>query len=154
MRCFLRQMEYTMRNILQITAAALAMTLVGGCQSQQPKQPTAMASDSVMDVKPVKTVRPAYSSPQYVTPPDEQMVAPVVTPVYASTPDPTAVLQGHKPARSDGAGPGKYKVKKGDTLYRIAKIEYGDGKKWTQIASANPGVTPQSLKVGQVIVVP
>jgi len=155
MQWFSRRMDYTMRNILGFTMAALAMALVGGCQSQQPKQSTSLAATSVMDVKPVKTARSAYASPQYVTPPDEQMIAPIVTPVYASTPVATAARHAPKKASADeAASPGKYKVKKGDTLYRIAKIQYGDGKKWTQIASANPGVTPKSLKVGQMIVVP
>ncbi|MEI7706229.1 MAG: LysM peptidoglycan-binding domain-containing protein, partial [Deltaproteobacteria bacterium] len=40
-----------------------------------------------------------------------------------------------------------YVVKKGDTLYSIAKAKYGDGKQWTKIQSANPGVTPQNIKV-------
>jgi len=43
-------------------------------------------------------------------------------------------------------------VKHGDTLFSIAKTHYGDGKKWQQIASANPGVTPASLKVEQKLV--
>jgi 5'-nucleotidase len=146
-------MEYTMRNFFRITAA-LGVGLVGGCQAQQPKPSAALAAGSVMDVKPVKTVRPTYSNPQFVTPPEEPTAAPVVTPVYASTPDPTPAPRPHKSAHSDLAVAGKYKVKKGDTLYRIAKTQYGDGKKWIQIASANPGVTPQSLKVGQMIVVP
>ena len=47
-----------------------------------------------------------------------------------------------------------YKVKKGDTLFRIAQAQYGNGKKWTLIASANPGLSPQSLKVGQTIALP
>ena len=47
-----------------------------------------------------------------------------------------------------------YTVKKGDTLFHIAKTAYGDGKKWTLIASANPGLTPQTLKTGQTLVIP
>ena len=47
-----------------------------------------------------------------------------------------------------------FKHRKGETLYGIAKKSYGDGKQWTKIAAANPGVTPQSLKVGQTIVIP
>jgi nucleoid-associated protein YgaU len=147
-------MKFTMRNISGILAAALAATVVGGCQSQQPKQTTAMASQSVLDVTPVKAARPYSAGPQYVSPPDEPTAAPIVTPVYASTPDATPAPQWHKKPSPDGAVGGKYTVKKGDTLYRIAKVQYGDGKKWTQIASANPGITPQTLKVGQTIVVP
>jgi len=47
-----------------------------------------------------------------------------------------------------------YTVKKGDTLYKIAKDRYGDGKQWQKIASANPGLTPSTLRVGQTLVLP
>jgi 5'-nucleotidase len=49
---------------------------------------------------------------------------------------------------------GSYMVKKGDTLYGIARQRYGDGKQWSKIASANPGLRPETLKVGQNIVIP
>ena len=52
------------------------------------------------------------------------------------------------------ASSGGYQVRKGDTLYGIAKNKYGDGKQWTRIASANPGLRPETLKVGQTIMVP
>lgn len=47
-----------------------------------------------------------------------------------------------------------YKVKKGDTLYAIAKAQYGDGKKWERIAAANPGLTPGTLRAGQTLTIP
>ena len=34
-----------------------------------------------------------------------------------------------------------YTVQKGDTLYKIAKTHYGDGKQWNRIVAANPGVS-------------
>jgi 5'-nucleotidase len=49
---------------------------------------------------------------------------------------------------------GNYTVRKGDTLYSIARQRYGDGKQWTKIASANPGVRPETLKVGQTLIIP
>ena len=72
---------------------------------------------------------------------------PAVAPVVEAT-APAAV-----PASAIASG-SKYTVKKGDTLYHIAKDKYGDGKQWQRIASANPGVSPSSLKVGQVLVMP
>jgi 5'-nucleotidase len=51
-------------------------------------------------------------------------------------------------------GSGSYTVKKGDTLYGIARQRYGDGKQWSKIAQANPGLRPETLKVGQTIVIP
>jgi 5'-nucleotidase len=47
-----------------------------------------------------------------------------------------------------------YTVKKGDTLFGIARAKYGDGKQWKRIVSANPGVSPQTLKIGQTITLP
>ena len=57
-------------------------------------------------------------------------------------------------ASSTLGGSGSYTVKKGDTLYSIARTHYGDGKQWQRIASANPGLRPSSLKVGQTITIP
>jgi nucleoid-associated protein YgaU len=45
-------------------------------------------------------------------------------------------------------------VVKGDTLWKIATASYGDGKQWQRIASANPGLTPATLKAGQTIMIP
>lgn len=45
-------------------------------------------------------------------------------------------------------------MQKGDTFYRIARDQYGDGKQWTKIAAANPEIAPNSLKVGQKLNVP
>lgn len=36
----------------------------------------------------------------------------------------------------------------------IARAQLGDGQKWRQIASANPGINPNNLKVGQSITIP
>ena len=71
---------------------------------------------------------------------------PVATDITAST---TATsLSG------SGASGNTHVVKHGETLYSIAKASYGDGKQWQKIASANPGVSPSSLKVGQTLVIP
>ena len=47
-----------------------------------------------------------------------------------------------------------YTVKKGDTLFSIAKSSYGTGRDWQKIAAANPGIEPSKLKVGQQLVIP
>ena len=49
---------------------------------------------------------------------------------------------------------GDYVVKKGDTLFSIAKSRYGNGNQYTKIVAANPGLSPQSLKAGQTISIP
>ena len=62
--------------------------------------------------------------------------------VYADPPVPTT------------AGSRSYVIKSGDTLEAIARAQLGDGQKWRQIASANPGINPNNLKVGQSITIP
>ena len=111
------------------------------------------------------TVSPSYSpsrtmSSNDATPPEEP-VAPLILGRPAPTPAAHAANPG-SPAKSTANRAGAkvrlasagYKVKKGDTLFGIARSKYGDGKKWMQIASANPGLSPQSLKIGQTIVLP
>ena len=152
-----------MRNLVGTILMAITMG-AAGCQTQAPAQPKeSMTSRSVMDVTPASRVPRNYGSPEMVTPPDEPVPAPAVAPLLTTTPDASSASTGHprasaRPAAFAGdtgsASGTAYKVKKGDTLFRIAKTQYGDGKKWTQIASANPGVSPQSLRVGQMIVVP
>lgn len=47
-----------------------------------------------------------------------------------------------------------YTVRKGDTLYSIAKKFYGDADRWKVIAKANDIKDPRKLKVGKVIKIP
>jgi nucleoid-associated protein YgaU len=49
---------------------------------------------------------------------------------------------------------GGYTVRKGDTLWSIAKQQYGDGQRWKDILDANPGLIPEKLPVGKQIVLP
>ncbi|MBU3682737.1 MAG: LysM peptidoglycan-binding domain-containing protein [Phycisphaerales bacterium] len=58
------------------------------------------------------------------------------------------------PAMPTTAGSRSYVIKSGDTLEAIARAQLGDGQKWRQIASANPGINPNNLKVGQSITIP
>jgi nucleoid-associated protein YgaU len=44
-----------------------------------------------------------------------------------------------------------YTVKRGDTLYSIAKTQYGDGSKYTLIAQNNNILNPNLIQVGQVL---
>jgi len=99
---------------------------------------------------------PARSATPAITPAAEP--APLVTATPAPgtpAPAPAAVqVAASIPATPAPAGGRQYKVQKGDTLFRIAKSHYGDGNRWQQIASANPGVTPATLKAGSTITVP
>jgi 5'-nucleotidase/UDP-sugar diphosphatase len=147
-----------MHKAVRFATLGVAMVSVAGCQQAPPPAP-ATASRSVLDVKPVHKTPTFAMSPQRVTPPDEPQAPMVTTPVATVTPNPASPAKPDKKGKSAGHGQqasakSGYTVKKGDTLYHIAKTEYGDGKKWMQIASANPGVSPHSLKAGQTLVIP
>lgn len=114
-------------------------------------------NSAVTDISPRPAVGPA----------DSTYAPPVTAGAYAAAPasgwgaaSPAAYepAMTQTPATPIGAAPalgaGTYTIKKGDTFYRIARERYGDPKQWNRIASANPGVTPNTLKVGQTIVVP
>lgn len=47
-----------------------------------------------------------------------------------------------------------YTVKKGDTLWKIAKNYYGNGNKYEKIATANKLKSPYKLKDGQKLTIP
>lgn len=49
---------------------------------------------------------------------------------------------------------GTYKVKAGDSLWKIADELYGDGFAWKEIAQANTMASPDLIEVGQVLNVP
>jgi 5'-nucleotidase len=107
-----------------------------GCQ-QQPKQ--AATDSAALQVSPAPAPTPvAYNSP---------------APMQTMTPDP-ALSQSAPAAASASASGNTYTIKKGDTLWKIAAAHYGSGQKWKEIADANPGLTPSSLRVGQSISLP
>jgi nucleoid-associated protein YgaU len=116
-------------------AVGLAVFGIVGCSGSK-KTYSSAPTESVMEVSAPAPAPAPIPAPQPV-------VQPVVYDTMTTQPPVTTV-----------ASAGSHTVKKGDTLYGIARNRYGDGKQWTRIASANPGVRPETLKVGQTIVVP
>lgn len=47
-----------------------------------------------------------------------------------------------------------YTIRKGDTLWSVAKKIYGDGKRWGEIAAANDIANESKLPVGKVLRIP
>ena len=121
-----------------LAVGLLGLAIAGGCSNA--KKTTESSVTEPLTPAPV-----AYQpAPQPYTP--SPVAAQPVT--YDSTPAPMAASAA--PAVSGGS----YTVKKGDTLYGIAKSRYGSGKEYTKIVAANPGLSPQTLKVGQTITIP
>ena len=112
--------------------------MVGGCATDKQANSHIPLRPGVLDVTPV---------PQSATSALPQTVQPI-TPVSEQPASPAAFNAGAATAGSN------YTVQKGDTLYKIARERYGDGKQWQRIASANPGLSPATLKVGQKISIP
>jgi len=48
----------------------------------------------------------------------------------------------------------RYRVQRGDTLWRVAQALYGDGNAYRRITKANPQVQAQALHEGQVLTIP
>ena len=139
----------------KIVLASMIGLAAVGCQnttksSKSSTLPTASATSpgSVMDLS-----SPA-ATPAYTAPAPTAVQQPVIydTPaVTSTTPASTTAAKSTVAAAKSGS---QYKVQKGDTLFGIAKKSYGDGKQWTRIAEANPGLRPETLKVGQTIAIP
>ena len=120
-----------------ISILALVAMGVVGCNKN--KTSDVPASASVTDLStpaPVATHQPAPAA---------------IQPVVYDAPVMASPVGGGSGSTISG---GSYTVKKGDTLYGIARNRYGDGKQWSKIASANPGLRPETLKVGQTITLP
>ena len=121
-----------MKKLMLVSSMLLAAAV--GCQDKKPAM-----NSSVTDLTPVPAA-PAYVAPApMAVQPVSYDVPTTATPTYASS---TASIGN------------TYTVKKGDTLYGIARKKYNDGKQWQKIASANPGLSPSSLRVGQTIQLP
>jgi 5'-nucleotidase len=127
-------------------AVGLSAVFVGGCSQEKKTQQNGVG---VLEVGPASTVEPA-DRPTQVYP--QQIDTP--RPVQPKRATVKPLDQGNPEGLATPANGQSYTVKKGDTLFHIAKTYYGDGNKWQRIAEANPGVTPSSLKVGQVVMLP
>lgn len=106
-------------------------------------------------VQPTQPVQIIASTPAPTSAPATVYVTP--GPIVQSTAQPPIVLparpivlpQAPAPARG-----GTYIVKRGDSLWLIAKKQYGSALRWKEIAAANPNINPKRLQVGQRLTLP
>ncbi len=120
-------MRYVLVAMMIFTVAAV------GCRKSQlshrQRQQAAQTTAAEPEARSLSGLAPQPTEPQSVeSPPDRTVHTPV-------------------------AG-GTYVVVKGDTFWSIAQRVYGDGKLWTRIEKANPDIDRNSLKPGQVIMIP
>jgi nucleoid-associated protein YgaU len=136
---------------LLLTIAATGST---GCANKKGASAGPAVNESVtdVDVAPVPPREPslAYAGPLLDAPP----AAPAVPPVAPAAPaavEPAPVVSVTPAADAGGKS---YTVRKGDTLFSIARQFYGNGGQWQRIAGANPGLSPSTLKAGKTITIP
>ena len=124
-----------------------------------PKPVEGVESKSAQPAESGPTVGPnaepsAEPTPEAASPTEPPSTATGKEPSAAAKPPATAPKVAMEPAKPATASPVTYTIGRGDTLATIATKLYGDPKKWTAIAQANPGLNPDRMKVGQVIKLP
>ena len=118
----------------RLCAAMVLLATVGvvGCQSSEPLE--------------------------QVPPPDQVEHEPVVfepVPFEPAVVEPVPVKTwSDLAAPSSGGGSATYTVRRGDTLWSIARRHYGSGQRWQDIVTANPGLVPEKMRIGQQITLP
>jgi 5'-nucleotidase len=128
------------RAITLIALVSVVGLAAAGCQ----RKANVPVNESVTDVGAPETNGGGgfQNQPQNVAP------QPVVYDTVTTTPMPAT------PESGGTLAAGSYTVKKGDTLYSIARQRWGDGKQWVRITEANPGLAPEKLRAGQTINIP
>jgi 5'-nucleotidase len=103
---------------------------------------------------------PAPAAPATPPPPAGSNEIANTPPVIAPAPAPTAPVEPAPapaaPAEAAAPAPtaGDHVIVRGDTLWDLAVKAYGDGRKWTVIRDANPGVVPKDLLIGSTLKIP
>lgn len=130
----MRNFQY---SLLITLVGVWALTTLTGC-NQPPSQPVEMSPAS----------EPQYSDDKprltEIRPVDEGVTGEDAPPAYDET----------TPPLSQAAQGRAYVVKKGDTYWRIAATQLGNGHRWKEIEALNPGVDMNALNVGQTIRIP
>ena len=109
-------------------------------------------AEQILDQEPGMKAEP---DPEPATEP-KQKPAPEPAPVPDFTPDLALDPEPVPQAEPVDTSPRHYTVKKGDTLYKISKHVYGEGKHWKAIYQANKNVisNPSALQLGWILKLP
>ncbi len=132
-----------MRRIASLVSAFLLITvMVGGCSvfgGKKTEDPQASAA----------YVEP-YPEPVYEEPVEEYDQ-------YSSpAPTPARTVYEPLPAEEPQTSERYHVVEKGDTLYRLARMYYGDQSRWRDLYEANRSKIgdPNKIRVGQRLLIP
>lgn len=126
------------RKVVALLAVISAMS-IGGCRRP------AMLEWTLDDSEPLSLEREAYGE---VDTEVEEIPSTYESEVVATSPPP--VMEQQSPIQQINT----YTIQRGDTLWSIAERTYGDGKRWRDIITANSGLDPTKLRVGQKIYLP
>ncbi|MBN1554950.1 MAG: LysM peptidoglycan-binding domain-containing protein [Phycisphaerae bacterium] len=130
-----KRIRMTMRTFLLLALVVLgALLLPAGC-NKPPNQSVEMSTDS---------------DPQYTR---DQPMSTDIQPVDEGAGEDSYDAPGVPPL-SQAAQGRAYVVQKGDTYWKIAATQLGNGHRWKEIEALNPNVNMNALKVGQTIRIP
>ena len=101
----------------------------------------------------VKMAPPVVFEPNEAAPaPEEKPRLTEIRPVESTEPDQPEAEK--TPTLTEVTEGRAYTVQKKDTYWKIATKRLGNGQRWKEIETLNPGVDRNKLKVGQVIQIP
>ncbi len=126
--------------------------MVLGCEKQA--EPRAHVGE-LPPMRPMAQLKPAQPARTPITAqPAEPVKAPTTEPVAVKpTREPRPLIEEPK-AEAQTKPTLTYTIRKGDTLWSIAKKHLGSGTRWKEIVAVNPGLHPARLIPGRKIYLP
>ena len=126
-----------MKRIMMLAAAAAAA--LAGCNRPAGPQTAEIAAPQ----RPLAQLVPEPSPPR-AQPPQQP-----TTPAVASQTPPIGQADPQLPPATKA-----YTIRKNDTFWSLARRHLGSGRRWTEIARANPDADPNRLRIGQIVRIP
>ena len=133
-----------MIRVVPLTFIVAMGIVLGGCSNMNKSAAAPATGSDVLNV----AAAPAPAADPLIT------AAPISDAPIAMAASATPMQSGVAQTSGASTASKTYVVKKGDTLFSIAKNQLGSGRDWQKIVSANPGLDPKKLKVGQSVTLP
>ncbi len=140
---------FTTHLAMSLVIAVGLIALAPGCNKQPAHKvnisPPPMPADQAgQKPEKLKEIRPLDTGQAEPADPRHGQTPPTITEASSSTAKPATGTAGAKP----------YHVRKGDTYWKIAAEQLGNGHRWKEIEKLNPGQDRTKLKPSQVIKIP